>query len=140
MLNRQQKIRSIVSDYSLIAPSTDLDDMFWHPPDRGSPNYYRLVYKSEPIFDVWLEADTHREKFGGLRVKIKVKLFDVVHHYLDSETLVYAETFDGYQPIEQAFLLNSHHYQQQAREIAEEYFEMAEFQAANEYEAIAITE
>jgi hypothetical protein len=133
---RQRKIRERVESMSVTRPD-DPDKGFWYGV-RDDPNYYRYARDDAdiegPLYDVWLDTDARRTKHGYLDVTIAVVVYDCQARCEVDRTTVFSGTFDGHQPIEQAFLLNAHHYEQRAREIASEYVESAEYWADNNEE------
>jgi hypothetical protein len=128
---RQRTIRETVESMSVTRPD-DPDEGLWYGL-RDDPNYYRYtrddVDVEGPLYDVYLETETRRDKLGNLSVTIAVYTADCRAHYITGEEVVYSATFDGYQPTEQAFLLNAHKYEQQAQEIFDGFVEEIEYWA-----------
>lgn len=136
-MNRLHEIKRAVTDLSTVAPSTDHSDLMWFKPDRGSPDYYRLVpregYEERGGYDVWMETDARFDRAGILQVSCEVVLYELAGYAERERTRVFGDGFDGYdQPREQMFLLNLHHYEQQARDVVEEYAATAELWAEHE--------
>jgi hypothetical protein len=135
---RQRKIRETVQSMSIPRPD-DPDEGLWYG-IRDDPNYYRYtrddVDVEGPLYDVYLETEARRDKLGNLEVTIAVYMADCRAYYITGEEVVYSTTFDGYQPTEQAFLLNAHNYEQQAQEIFDGFVANAEYWAENDEEHI----
>lgn len=137
MTDRLHEIRRAVQNISTTAPSTNDSDLMWFKPDRGSPNYYRLVRTDfdggEEGYDVWMETDASFDTAGHLQVRCEVICFELgVRVQRDQET-IFGTGFDGYdQPREQAFLNNVHHYEQQAQDAIDEFAETAKLWAEHE--------
>jgi hypothetical protein len=139
---RQRKIRDRVESMSVTRPD-DPDEGFWYGV-RDDPNYYRYtrddVDVEGPLYDVYLETETRRDKLGNLKVTIGVYLFNCRAQYIAGGEDVYSATFDGHQPTEQAFLLNAHHYERQAQEIFNDFVEEVEYWAETDPELPEIPE
>jgi hypothetical protein len=133
---RQREIREIVESMSVTRPESP-DEGLWYGV-RDDPNYYRYttdeVDVEGPLYDVWLNAETSRNRYGNLEVTIEVVTFDCQAWHRVDEQMIYSGTFDGHQPTEQAFLLNAHHYERQAQEAFDAGVESAEYWARNDEE------
>jgi len=103
-----------------------MEGAFWHKPDRGSDDYYRLVVDDEPRYDVWVTTEVTRKRHGALSVRVEVVLYDVVLRVEHDSSIVVSKAFDGYQPREQAFLMNVHTYEKKTKETVEKYCRWAE--------------
>lgn len=136
-MTRLHKIQRAVRDISTNAPTTDNRDLMWFKPDRGSPDYYRLVprdgLEERGGYDVWMETEAGFDRAGHMQIRCDVVLYDLSIHDERMRETVFGRGFDGYdQPREQAFLNNVHHYERQAREHVQDFAETAEVWASHE--------
>lgn len=126
---RQRKIRDRVESMSVQRPD-DPDEGLWYG-IRDDPNYYRFTHPDTadegPLYDVWLHTETRRNKLGALEVTIEVVQFDCRAYCRTFEQTIFSGTFDGYQPTEQAFLLNAHKYEQQAQDAFDDFVAEVEY-------------
>lgn len=127
-MTRLHDIRAAVNDISTTIPDDPDGGAFWFHPDRGHTDYYRLADDdAEPRYDIWLVTEADFDKAGFMQVEIAVAFYNCELDYMDSREVIVGNAFDGYdQPREQMFLLNLHHYEQQAREKVEKFASWAE--------------
>jgi hypothetical protein len=118
MTYRQNKIQQAVKDLSATVPG--IGEGLWYRPLRENKNYFRYSI-DDPEYDVHLETKADRMKWGDLRVEAKVKIFNVKDRFVLPELTqdIFRFTFNGYQPPEQAFLMNIPTYQEKIEDAIE---------------------
>lgn len=125
-MTRLHEIRAAVRDLSAPNPAEEPPAGFWHKPDRGSPDYNRLVIGGEPTFDVWLETEAEFNRAGFLDVRAEVVFHNVeLRREVDRKTVFDREFTGNDQPREQCFLLNMPTYADQIGEAVQAFAERA---------------
>lgn len=119
VVGRQHEIKEEVRGLSAKTP--EMGEGMWYRPLRDNSDYFRYSVDVEPKYDVYLDTNVERKKWGDLRVTAKVEIFCVENQYLLNELTedIFRFTFNGHQPSERMFLMNIPTYQKQINEAVE---------------------
>lgn len=139
-MSKVEQIRGLLDDLTL-RPPDDPDGLMWFKPDRGSPNYFRLVPMEDDLpdhlyFDVWVETDLSTDKAGINHFSMEAVLFSGPGSYRMEERELASLSF-GYNEVStQQTILNNWEpaYKKRARDAIADFAEQAEYDLRDEME------
>lgn len=139
-MSKVSEVESLVNDLSIPSPDADSSDVFWFKPDRGSPNYFRLVPSEDGYedyyYDVWVEADLSIDKAGVYSFTMEVVIYNGrLEHRMDDEDIANL-SFEMDEGSRIQTIINNWEtaYRKNAKETVEEYADWAENQLLDDLE------